>query len=159
LQGPTCLPLPLPDGFHWGDDLLVDQSSGDIDPDAGFSKSIRLLTDEIIEAGLISKCSFKPREILLFGFGQGGMTALGTTKEFKTELGGAISIGGRIPSSCMLVNRPKRPPLCCCLVDPKNRWHWGTPLEAQKEPSSMWNITSGRKLMTACSKPGRRLCL
>jgi hypothetical protein len=38
LQGPTCLPLPLPDGFHWGDDLLVDQSSGDIDPDAGFSK-------------------------------------------------------------------------------------------------------------------------
>jgi hypothetical protein len=36
------------------------------------------------------------------------MTALTATKEFKTDLGGAISIGGRIPSSCMLVNRPKK---------------------------------------------------
>lgn len=108
LQGPTPLPLPLPDGFHWGDDLLVDQSSGDLDPDAGFSKSTRLLTEEVIEGVLISKCGFKPREILLFGFGQGGMTALATAKEIKGELGGVISIGGRIPSSCMLINGPKK---------------------------------------------------
>lgn len=108
LQGPSPLPLPLPDGFHWCDDLLVDQSSGDLDPDAGFSKSTRLLTEEVIDGALISKCGFKPREILLLGFGQGGMTALATAKEFKGELGGVISIGGRIPSSCMLINGPKK---------------------------------------------------
>lgn len=108
LQGPTPLPLPLPEGFHWGDDLLVDQSSGELDPDAGFSKSTQLLTEEVIEGGLISKCGFQPREILLFGFGQGGMTALATAKEFHGELGGVISMGGRIPSSCMLVNGPKK---------------------------------------------------
>jgi predicted esterase len=107
LQGPKPLPLPLPEGFYWGEDLLVDQSSGDLDPDAGFSKSTQLLTQEVIEEVLVSRCGFKAREILLFGFGQGGMTALATAKAFKGELGGVISIGGRIPSSSMLVNGPK----------------------------------------------------
>jgi predicted esterase len=107
LQGPTPLPLPLPEGFHWDDDLLVDQGSGDLDPDAGFSKSTQLLKDEVIEKVLISKCGFKATEILLFGFGQGGMAALATARAFKGELGGVISIGGRIPSSFMLVNGPK----------------------------------------------------
>jgi hypothetical protein len=36
------------------------------------------------------------------------MTALATAKEIKGELGGVISIGGRIPSSCMLINGPKK---------------------------------------------------
>jgi predicted esterase len=106
-QGPTPLPLPFPEGFHWCDDLLVDQRSGDLDPFAGFSKSTQLLAQEIIEQVLVSKCGFKAREILLFGYGQGGMTALATAKAFKGELGGVISIGGRIPSSCMLVSGPK----------------------------------------------------
>jgi predicted esterase len=107
LQGPTPLPLPLPEGFHWGDDLLVDQSSGDLDPDAGFSKSTQLVTQEIIENVLLSKYGFKPREIMLFGFGQGGMATLAIAKAYKGELAGVISVGGRIPSSSMLVNGPK----------------------------------------------------
>jgi predicted esterase len=107
LQGPTPLPLPLLEGFHWGDDLLVDQSSGDLDPDAGFSKSTQLTTQEVIEDVLLSKCGFKPREIMLFGFGQGGMATLAIAKACKGELAGVISVGGRIPSSSMLVNGPK----------------------------------------------------
>jgi predicted esterase len=106
LQGPTPLPLPLLEGFHWGDDLLVDQSSGNLDPDAGFGKSTQLLKEEVIEKVLIAKCGFKAREILLFGFGQGGMAALATARAFTGELGAVISIGGRIPSSSMLVNGP-----------------------------------------------------
>jgi predicted esterase len=107
LQGPTPLPLPLPEGFHWGDDLLVDQSSGDLDPDAGFGKSAQLVTQEVVENVLLSKCGFKPREITLFGFGQGGMAALAIAKACNSELAGVISIGGEIPSSSMLVNGPK----------------------------------------------------
>jgi predicted esterase len=107
LQGPTPLPLPLPEGFHWGDDLLVDQSSGDLDPDAGFSKSTQLVAQEVVENVLLSKCGFKPREIMLFGFGQGGMAALAIVKTCRGELAGVISVGGRIPSSSMLVNGPK----------------------------------------------------
>jgi len=107
LQGPTPLPLPLPQGFHWGDDLIVDQSSGDLDPDAGFSKATQLLATEVIQNVLISKCGFKAREIMLFGFGQGGMTALAVSKAFEGELGGVISIGGPVPSSSLLVNGPK----------------------------------------------------
>jgi predicted esterase len=97
LQGPTPLPLPLSEGFHWGDDLLVDQSSGDLDPDAGFSKSTQLVTQEVIKDVLLSRCGFKPREIMLFGFGQGGMAALAIAKVCKDELAGVISVGGRIP--------------------------------------------------------------
>jgi len=107
LQGPTPLPLPLLEGFHWGDDLLVDQSSGDLDPDSGFSKSTQLVTQEVIENVLLSKCGFKPREIMLFGFGQGGMATLAIAKAYEGELAGVISVGGRIPSSSMLVNGPK----------------------------------------------------
>src|SRR5437763_16646254 len=58
LQGPTPLPLPLPEGFHWGDDLLVDQRSGDLDLDAGFIKSIQLVTPEVIEHLVLSTCGF-----------------------------------------------------------------------------------------------------
>ena len=62
--------------------------------------------DEVIKNVVIGKCGFKAREILLFGFGQGGMAALATAKAFDGELGGVISIGGPIPSSSMLINGP-----------------------------------------------------
>jgi len=42
---------------------------------------------------------YQPREIIFFGFGQGGMTALTTAASFDTELGGIVSIGGPLPSS------------------------------------------------------------
>lgn len=107
IQGLTPLPLPLPQGFHWGDDLMVDQSSGDLDPDAGFSRAASLLATEVIESLLITKCGFRAREIMLFGSGQGGMAAIATARVHKDELGGIISIGGPIPISSMLVNGPQ----------------------------------------------------
>ena len=107
LQGPTPLPLPLPEGFHWGDDLIVDHGSGDLDPDAGFNKSAELVAQGVIEKVLISRCGFQRREITLFGFGQGGMAALAIAKACEGELAGVISIGGRLPFSSTLVNGPQ----------------------------------------------------
>ena len=50
-------------------------------------------------------CNYPPRNIFMFGFGQGGMLALSTLAQTTSsllrdlELGGAISIGGRLPAS------------------------------------------------------------
>ena len=107
LQGPSPLPLPLPPGFHWGDDLIIDQTSGDLDAAAGFSRATRLIGEEVIVKLLMQKCGFKPRHVLLFGSGQGGMAALATAKAFDGELGGVVSVGGPLPSTSMLVNGPK----------------------------------------------------
>ena len=104
LQGPTPLPTPLPEGFHWGDDLIVDHGSGDLEPDAGFSKSAEIVAQGVIEKVLISRCGFQRREITLFGFGQGGMAALAIAKTYEGDLAGVVSIGGRLPFSSMLVN-------------------------------------------------------
>lgn len=69
-------PLPFePEGFHWCDDVIFDNSVGTIDPDGGFAISAKLIK-EIIQDTLISRCNYRPREIMLFGFGQGGMVAL-----------------------------------------------------------------------------------
>ncbi len=62
-------------GFHWGDDILFDSSSGGIDADAGFKKSTELLKTVITDT-LVAKCGYTLREIVLLGFGQGGMAAL-----------------------------------------------------------------------------------
>ncbi|MCJ1294627.1 hypothetical protein MMC34_006185 [Xylographa carneopallida] len=96
LQGPTPLPFDL-GGFHWGDDIIFDQATGQMELDTGFSKITRILTS-VIEA-LVEKCGYQPREIILFGFGQGGMAALATAASFDAELGGIVSIGGPLPSS------------------------------------------------------------
>lgn len=96
LQALTPLPLGL-GGFHWGDDILIDQSSGDIDCDSGFDKSRQAL-HQIIDI-LIKDYAYQPREILFLGFGQGGMAALNATRSFPKELGGIISIGGPLSST------------------------------------------------------------
>jgi predicted esterase len=110
LQAPFPLHLPMPAGhYHWGDDILIDSDSGDIEPDASFSKSATLLSEDVIKDVLIAKCGFQPREILILGYGQGGMAGLDTARSLgpEIELGGVISIGGPLPTSCMLVNGPK----------------------------------------------------
>lgn len=73
IRGPQNL-LDL-GGFHWGDDIIFDSSSGGIDADAGFKQSTQLL-QSVILTSLVEKCGYRLREIVLFGFGQGGMTAL-----------------------------------------------------------------------------------
>ncbi|KAI9740481.1 MAG: hypothetical protein M1834_005061 [Cirrosporium novae-zelandiae] len=109
IQGPTPLPFDLP-GFHWGDDIQFDQMSGRMDFDSGFSKSSKMLAHDVIETALIQKCDYKPREILFFAFGQGGMAALAASALLgsKQELGGVISIGGPLPSSVSPVS-PSQP--------------------------------------------------
>ena len=98
LRAPTPLPFEL-GGFHWGDDIIFDQASGQMDFDTGFAKIDRVLGQDIIQDILIDQCHYQPREILLFGFGQGGMASLAVATSFSQELGGIISIGGPYPSS------------------------------------------------------------
>ncbi len=73
IQGPQGL-LDL-GGFHWGDDIIFDSTSGGIDADAGFKQSNKFFKS-IVQDALVEKCGFKTREIMFFGFGQGGMAAL-----------------------------------------------------------------------------------
>lgn len=75
MRAPTPLPFDL-GGFHWGDDILIDENTGEMDLDTGFTKSTPLILEKLIQESLVGKCGYKLREILLFGFGQGGMVAL-----------------------------------------------------------------------------------
>ena len=97
LQAPTPLPFDL-GGFHWGDDITFDQASGQMDFDTGFVKIVKTIKQDIIEDVLVKKCGYKPREVMLFGFGQGAMAALATAATMAEELGGIVSIGGPLPS-------------------------------------------------------------
>lgn len=100
LQGHTPLPFDL-GGFHWGDDILFDEATGQMEFDTGFDKARRIIYEEVIETGLIKNCGFRQREIMLFGFGQGGMSALAVAASSvprDDELGGVISVGGPLPS-------------------------------------------------------------
>ena len=68
--------------------------------DTGFTKAIKIIKEDVIEKGLVSKCGFKHREIMFLGFGQGAMAAIAAATSMTEELGGIISIGGPIPASC-----------------------------------------------------------
>ncbi|MCJ1357468.1 MAG: hypothetical protein MMC33_007464 [Icmadophila ericetorum] len=98
LQGLSPLPFDL-GGFHWGDDIIFDNSSGEMEFDTGFSRSTKAINKEVIRKVLVDKCGYQSREIMLFGFGQGGMAALAAIAAYEEELSGGISIGGPIPSS------------------------------------------------------------
>jgi len=60
LQAPLPLPFNL-GGYHWGDDIIFDQSTGKMDFDTGFTKAIVVLTDLL--SVLIDNCGYQPREI------------------------------------------------------------------------------------------------
>jgi predicted esterase len=116
LQAPNALLFDI-EGFHWGDDLIIDQSNGEMDMDTGFRSSTKLLLDGVIREGLIGKCGYKPREIVLFGFAQGGMAALQAAAEFGgDELGGVISIGGALSQSTPLkaIEKQGKTPILVC---------------------------------------------
>lgn len=122
IQGPQGL-LDL-GGFHWGDDIIFDSTSGGIDADAGFKQSNKLLKS-IVQDALTEKCGYKTRE-MFFGFGQGGMAALNfavdlhtSSADIKPELGGIISIGAGLPSEApsSLDTKCKTPILVCAGTD------------------------------------------
>ncbi|KAL2824011.1 Alpha/Beta hydrolase protein [Aspergillus cavernicola] len=104
IQAPSPIPLDLP-GFHWGDDINFDSRTGALDMDAGFMRSTKLLVDDVIRGILVNKCGYKLREIMIWGFGQGGMVGLVAAQKLLLssseggELAGIISIGAAIPLS------------------------------------------------------------
>lgn len=110
LQAP--LPIPVPDaGTHWDDDLMFDTMTGTIDTDqATFNTSAKLLAEDVINDLLIQKSGFKPRDIMIFGYGQGASVALATSLHpsiSHLEFGGIIVIGGLLPLSQPTVNQTK----------------------------------------------------
>ncbi|RKU45020.1 hypothetical protein DL546_004210 [Coniochaeta pulveracea] len=111
--------------FHWGDDLRLDERTGELEEDSGFEKARRVVMGKLIEEVLVDRCGWRLDDILLFGFGQGGAFALGLGsmarfpeevagtrvvdvtdgEEGKGEEGlgkafkGIVSIGGALPPS------------------------------------------------------------
>lgn len=85
--------------------------------DAGFSKAVKTVVDEVIDGVLVRKCGYRLREIMVLGFGQGGMLGvvcgreIGRTKEGETELGGVVSIGAPFPLSGSTVGEKSRTPV------------------------------------------------
>lgn len=79
IRGPQTL-LDL-GGFHWGDDIFFNSSFGGLDADAGFKQSNEFLKS-IVQEVLVEKCGYNLREIIFFGFGQGGMAALSAAGKF-----------------------------------------------------------------------------
>jgi predicted esterase len=116
LRAPNALIMDI-GGFQWGDDLVMDQSNGELDMDAGFKAATRLILERVIHDGLISKCGYKAREIMIFGFAQGGMAGLQAAAELEdSELGGVVSIGSGLSLSLplkALEKKSKTPVLVC----------------------------------------------
>jgi predicted esterase len=117
--------------FHWGDDLALDSSTGELDPDPGFTKARDLVLGKLVQEILIDTCGWSTRDILLFGFGQGGTLALGLASRLRSsprvvdisegdnshrsgQFKGVISIGGPMPSSMMVSGGRSATPVLMC---------------------------------------------
>ena len=88
-----------------------------MDVDTGFKTSTKLILDSVIKEGLLSKCGYKAREIVIFGFAQGGMVGLQAAAEFEgQELGGVISVGGVLSLSLSLraLGKKSKTPILVC---------------------------------------------
>ena len=101
--------------FHWGDDILVDESKGEVDLDAGYERAIQVLNRDVVTV-LIEQCGFRERNIIWFGFGQGAMAALGvaTSLDHEREFGGVVSIGGRLATNTKKVAGKGRTSILVC---------------------------------------------
>lgn len=82
-------------GYHWADaNATVDE---------GFINTSRVILEDIIQNGLMAKCGFQPRDIVILGHGQGGMAALAATACWNCiEFGGVVSLGGPMPGYVQL---------------------------------------------------------
>jgi len=115
LRAPAPLPFDL-DGYHWGDDIIFDNATGGIDADSGFKRALTLVLKKVVRGALIDKCGYKGREIVIFGFGQGGMVSLNVAKEMgDEELGGVVCIGGVLPAAVAVdkTKKSKTPVILC----------------------------------------------
>jgi predicted esterase len=101
LRGPSPLPFDL-GGFHWGDDIVFDRSQESMEVDAGFERATRELRD-VVERVLVRECGYAARNVLAFGFGQGGFAALALAAAMgREELGGVVCVGGAIPAGSVV---------------------------------------------------------
>ncbi|CAI7594271.1 unnamed protein product [Penicillium crustosum] len=122
VQGTAPLPFDL-GGFHWGDDVSFDSATGALDMDAGLTRSTRILVSDVVRGTLVQKCGYALREIMVLGFGQGGMAALAIARELGLKgsgntdsgevgaLSGVISIGAPYPLSGSRVGDKNRSPV------------------------------------------------
>lgn len=122
IQAPNSLPLDLV-GFHWGDDVMFDTATnGGLDMDAGFSRAVKLLVEDVVKKVLMSHCGYQLREILMLGFGQGGMAALAAARDIghpaslssmasPSSLAGVVSIGAPYPLSASTVGPKNHTPV------------------------------------------------
>ena len=79
-----------------------------------FLKQSRTILVDVIKNGLIAKCHFSPRDIIILGHCRGGTAALAAMSLWEeTEFGGVISIGGAMPpfTSDTLTSKAKTPAL------------------------------------------------
>jgi hypothetical protein len=51
--------------------MIFDQNTGEMDMDTGFKAAEKVVLEKVIREGLVGKCGYKPREIIIFGFGHG----------------------------------------------------------------------------------------
>lgn len=110
LRAPTPLPFEL-GGYHWGDDMIFDPASGDMEFDTGFSKATKYIQHTIMEEVLVKACGYQARDIMFFGFGQGGMAALAVAMSMVEELGGIISISGPLSTTIKLSSNQSKTPV------------------------------------------------
>ena len=82
-------------GYHWADasDLM----------DEGFIYTSRVILKDIVQDGLMARCNFQPRDVVILGYGQGGMAALAAAASWNSiEFGGVVSYGGPMPGYVQL---------------------------------------------------------
>lgn len=90
--------------------------------DAGFSRAMRIVIEEVLVGSLVKKCGYRLREIMVLGFGQGGMLGLAVARELGRgrsdievesgrELAGVVSIGAPFPLSGSTVGDTNRTPV------------------------------------------------
>lgn len=91
--------------------MLFDEGKGEIELDSGFRTTLKVLLEDVIMSVLVEKCGYPPRNILFLGFGQGGMAALSAVSSSSLEFGGAVSIGGRLPSSSAIAATKSKTPI------------------------------------------------
>ncbi|KAA8912444.1 Phospholipase/Carboxylesterase-domain-containing protein [Sphaerosporella brunnea] len=100
VRAPSKLPFDE-NGYHWGNDLIFDSSSGGLDMEADFTTTHKLLKT-IIDDVLVDKCGWNRRAIFFIGMGQGGMVALDLASRLPAaegEFGGVVSLGGPLPNA------------------------------------------------------------
>ncbi|KAF3348369.1 Ribosome-associated complex subunit SSZ1 [Verticillium dahliae VDG2] len=77
---PGVLSIAPGRNFHWGDDIKIDDATGEIDPDPGYEKAETIVRDRLIKETLIDKLGWSLGDIMFFGFGQGGARGKAKTK-------------------------------------------------------------------------------